>query len=104
MPNRQRALRSFLSAAGARGSAAPAPLETSAAAPAEAVPVPSISTGGPVRDGAEVSAQLKGESAASRSKATATLIRARSHDIVAMPMPWGGEAEAGRTARCYHEF
>ena len=87
----KRALNSFVSAAGARGSAAPAPPETSAEASAEAVPAPSASTGGPAGDDAEVSAQPKGASAASRSEATATPIRARSHDIGAMSMPWGAK-------------
>ena len=76
MPNRQR-------------TEGPAPLTTPMAAAAAAV-VPSASTGGPVRDDAEVSAQPEGASAASRSEATAKLIRARSHDIGAIPMCRGG--------------
>ena len=53
MPNRQRTLHSFLSAAGARGSAAPAPSPTPAEASAAAVPAPGASTGGPERADAE---------------------------------------------------
>ena len=104
IPNRQRALHSFFSAAGARGSVAPAPLETSAEASAEAVPVPSASTGEPVGGDAEVSTQPKGASAAKSERGdgnpdTRSFPRYRRNtDAV------GGEAEAGRTARCYHEF
>ena len=91
MPNRERALHSFFSAAGARGSAAPAPPETSAAASAKEVPTSSASAGGPAGDDAEESAQPKGVIVARRSEATATPIRARSHDTGAMPMPWGAK-------------
>ena len=91
MPNLQRTLRSFFSAAGARGLSAATLLPTLAAAPSAAALDSSASTGGSARAVTKASTQPTGASAASRSAATATPIYSRSHDIGAMPMPWGAK-------------
>ena len=94
MPNRQRTLRSFLSTVSERGLAAPAQLETPAAVSADTAPAPRADTGEPGGD-AEVPEQSRDASAARRSEATATPPHARSHDIDAMPMPWGEKPKQG---------
>ena len=89
MTNRQRALRSFFSAVGARGLEALAQLETPAAVSVNAAPAPRANTGEPAGGDAEVPKQPRDASAAKRSEATATPPHVRSHDIGAIPMPWG---------------
>ena len=70
MPNRQGELHSFISAAGARGPPAPAPLPTPAAAPSAAALDSSASTGGSERAATEAPTQPSDASTASRSAAS----------------------------------
>ena len=90
MPNRQRTMHSFFTAAGARAPSAPAPLPTQAAASEAAAPDQSRA-GGFEQTGAEVPTQHAGASAASRSTATATPARDRRHNIGEVPVPWGAK-------------
>jgi hypothetical protein len=93
--DRQRTLNSFFSVVGARGPAAPAQLETPAADPADVAPAPHASTGDPADGDAEAPEHPRDASAARRSEATAASPHAWSHDIDAIPMPWGEKPKQG---------
>ena len=100
MLNRQRTLHSFLSAVGARVLAALAQLEKPATVPADAAPAPRANTGEPAGGDAEATERSRGASAARRSEATATPPHARSHDIGAMPLPWGEKPKSRSRVYC----
>ena len=76
MPNRQRTMHSFHTAAGARAPSVPAPLPAPAAAP-EATALDRSHADRPERTGADTPTQHAGASASSRSAATATPARVR---------------------------
>ena len=88
MPNRQRTIYSFHTAAGARVPSAPAPLPAQAAAPSATAPNAGHAIE-PEQNGADATTQHAGASAPSRSTATATLARDRRHNIDDVPAPWG---------------
>ena len=104
--DRQRKLHSFFSAVGSRGPAATAQLETQAADPADVAPAPHASNGDPADGDAEAPEHPRDASAARRSEATATSPHARSHDIGAIPIPWGEKPKQGAlsTKKCFHEL
>ena len=88
MPNRQRTMHSFYTAAGVRVTTDPASPPAQAAAPAQ--PAPRLSCAGELRQTASRDAtQRQAASNASRREATATLPRNRRHNIVDVPAPRG---------------
>ena len=89
LPNRQRTMRSFYTAAGARVPTVPASLPAQAAAPVQPAPRPS-STEESSRTAPGNAAQSPAASDGSRrSEATAPLPKDRRHSIADVPAPWG---------------